>query len=777
MREGNWVSGNSIRNFEGAVGGNFNDKLIGNDDGNYLSGGEGNDRLDAQGGNDIAAGGDGEDTLSGANGNDVLIGGEGADAISGGNGNDALFGGSGSDTISGGAGDDFINGEGGKDVLDGGAGFDVVVYENSDVGVHVDLRPGQVAFETTDIYLESPIDKIKNFEGVFGSEYDDDLNGNSQSNLLVGGKGDDAIWGDTGDDTIYSGEGQDNLYGDGGKDQIFVESGDTFVDGGEDNDVITVTGKGDNEIYGGEGDDVFIFSNAGSDTVDGGDGNDTAIMLGGWNEYNRVNNSDGSITFTHDEYGSKTYRNVETFNFSGGATSDLAVQNGVAVANFSVLGEALGNNDYLVIFNVPSDVEVLGKDVVRGAQSSNGTYSYTISASEAANVLFDADGYSELKDIGVTPALGIGNLAKTPSLRKDVITEIAISHIPATINDSDSRVEKTVDILGTEVTAAVGDTVQAHVIVGTNRDKVETTTQTIADANAKIEVRDGILSIAGNAHAGASLENVYVTSVGGLGTVKVETKLGADVSADGEFYIGNDSVGITMDVNADVGVSTLVDVDTDSVDVRVGPSAVSNAFADFTYEVSSEDLVIGGGVGAYAGVETSTTLTYDDGPVNFDLTVMSKLSAGAQVAILADIGFSEDRIGGTFGMSAYAAAGYTGGVSGSISDENGVVSVGGGVEFYLGVGGGASFDVTAQYEDGKLTIGFHAVTQLFLGLGINFELTIDLEAIGEFIVDVAEDVGDFIVDVAEDVAEIVEDAVEVVVDALEDAWEWLTGWM
>jgi Ca2+-binding RTX toxin-like protein len=73
---------------ENAIGGDGNDRLIGNSLDNTLEGGLGNDILNGSTGNDFLFGGDG---------NDSLTGGDGDDSLTGGLGSNNLFGGAGSD--------------------------------------------------------------------------------------------------------------------------------------------------------------------------------------------------------------------------------------------------------------------------------------------------------------------------------------------------------------------------------------------------------------------------------------------------------------------------------------------------------------------------------------------------------------------------------------------------------------------------------------------------------------------------------------------------------
>ncbi|WP_138496852.1 Ig-like domain-containing protein [Nostoc sp. PA-18-2419] len=126
------TSGNDIVFLDQLVGVNTfnalggNDRLIGTDSNETLSGGTGNDYIDAKGGNDSLLGNDGIDTLIGGAGNDILDGGAGNDILLGGLDNDTLLGGAANDSLDGGAGNDNLNGGVGNDTLLGGLGNDIL---------------------------------------------------------------------------------------------------------------------------------------------------------------------------------------------------------------------------------------------------------------------------------------------------------------------------------------------------------------------------------------------------------------------------------------------------------------------------------------------------------------------------------------------------------------------------------------------------------------------------------------------------------------------------
>nr|MDZ8062739.1 SdiA-regulated domain-containing protein [Nostoc sp. EkiNYC01] len=103
-----------------------NDRVIGTDANETLTGAAGNDYIDAKGGNDSLLGNDGIDTLLGGAGNDILDGGAADDILLGELGNDTLLGGAGNDSLDGGAGNDNLNGGAGNDTILGGLGNDIL---------------------------------------------------------------------------------------------------------------------------------------------------------------------------------------------------------------------------------------------------------------------------------------------------------------------------------------------------------------------------------------------------------------------------------------------------------------------------------------------------------------------------------------------------------------------------------------------------------------------------------------------------------------------------
>jgi hypothetical protein len=113
-------------------------------------------------GDDLAEGVGGNDSFWGNWGNDRVCGHSGDDYLSGGQGNETLIGGKRANT------------------LNGGEGSYIARYDDSDVGVTIDLAHG----ETHGGDAEG--DGIYGIEGLIGSIHDDILKGDSEDNYLCG---------------------------------------------------------------------------------------------------------------------------------------------------------------------------------------------------------------------------------------------------------------------------------------------------------------------------------------------------------------------------------------------------------------------------------------------------------------------------------------------------------------------------------------------------------------------------------------------------------------
>ena len=190
--------------------------------------------------NAVVTGGDEDNIFTTDAGDDVIRGGAGDDRLSAWIGNDEVYAGSGNDTI--------IN-TGGEDLFDGGEGVDTLITDLSqsvkdklgfsdwDFDIVFDLtaedphmRHYGVKPDGTD-YAWDEIYGIENYTLI--GDFDIELTGDDQANILVSDSGDDVIRGGDGDDTLNAGSGDDQLYGGAGNDTLVQSgSGKQIFDGG-----------------------------------------------------------------------------------------------------------------------------------------------------------------------------------------------------------------------------------------------------------------------------------------------------------------------------------------------------------------------------------------------------------------------------------------------------------------------------------------------------------------------------------------------------------------
>ena len=310
------------------AGAGGDDVISGSDGNDLICGGAGTDAVFGEAGRDTVAGDAGRDQVSGGAGDDELSGGKGLDfanyyvsltpvqvnlanGTATGEGNDTLGGienifGSlfdddltgdsrfnaisaldGDDRVDAGGGIDLIydgvapgsEGTDGDDQIDGGPGLDGVLYTQSSGPIEADLAAGSATGNGTDV--------IGGIEGVFGSPFDDVLEGDSQKNLFLGMGGDDTIdgreggdavayWLATGPVTADLAAHQGSAPGEGTDDFTNVEGllgsvrFDDDLRGDENNNLLDGDG-GNDDLFGLEGND-WLVGGTGNDTIDGGDG-------------------------------------------------------------------------------------------------------------------------------------------------------------------------------------------------------------------------------------------------------------------------------------------------------------------------------------------------------------------------------------------------------------------------------------------------------------------------------------------------------------------------
>ena len=163
------------------------------------------------------SGGDGADVLVGSP--DYVVGSRYGDHIIGDENLNRLVGGPGHDTIDGAGYYDHLYPGRGDDTVDGGPGSDTVYYNDgtATAGVTVDLKFGTALGGSGN-------DTVSSIDAVVGTELDDTMKGDGDSNFLSGLAGDDTLRGRDGNDFLNGGEGNDTLIGGDGLDSCEGES-------------------------------------------------------------------------------------------------------------------------------------------------------------------------------------------------------------------------------------------------------------------------------------------------------------------------------------------------------------------------------------------------------------------------------------------------------------------------------------------------------------------------------------------------------------------------
>ncbi|RZJ29900.1 MAG: calcium-binding protein, partial [Brevundimonas sp.] len=402
---------------ENVRGTRFDDLIFGDAGANILSGDGGSDTLRGLGGNDILDGGVNSgsgvgdvNTLIGGTGDDLYrvrpddiiieLAGEGVDTVEAeltafvladnvenlifvggfseqrtGTGNGAA------NRLVGDIGDDILRGLGGIDRLEGGEGLDTADYSLAGSAVSADI-----ALQRSSKDGDGASDVFVSIENLTGSDFDDLLFGDGQTNVLRGGGGADVLRGQSGDDVLAGGAGADRLDGGNGVDtadyslaaggvraQLNSNTAANDGDGGADvlvsienltgsafNDLL-IGDASENVLRGGTGADTLLGL-AGADVLIGGAGAANTLQGGAGNDVYLVGAVGDSITELAGEgvdevqtaLGAFTLAaNVENLTFTDeilgapfvgvGNASDNVIRAGLGVATL----RGLGGNDVL----------------------------------------------------------------------------------------------------------------------------------------------------------------------------------------------------------------------------------------------------------------------------------------------------------------------------------------------------------------------------------------------------------------------------------------------
>lgn len=173
--------------------------------------------------------------------------------------------------------------------FDGGIGIDNVDYSNSDAAVIIELN-----VSASGGFAEG--DTLTDIENIIGSNFNDILTGDGNTNVLFGSGGRDLLVGQDGADVLYGGDDIDALIGGAGADSLFGGDGDldiiAYFEVQEDlvfdlrtgfDDVTNESSAAIKEDFIGDDIEAFAGSSSASNTFFIGDGAGFSLVLGGAN--------------------------------------------------------------------------------------------------------------------------------------------------------------------------------------------------------------------------------------------------------------------------------------------------------------------------------------------------------------------------------------------------------------------------------------------------------------------------------------------------------------
>lgn len=325
-------------------------------------------------------------TINGTTGSDILNGTAGNDVINGLGGTDQFFGLAGNDILNGGSTLDYFVGGAGNDILNGFGDIDTVDYSQE---ISQGGSSGVVVNLTTETATDSfgNADTLISIENVRGTQYNDNITGNSVYNALLGYAGDDILNSGGGDDLVWGGSGNDTLDGGEGRDLLEYSYDSAFsgavlgvtvnlangtaTDGFGNQDIVSnfedisgtmsddiLTGNdGDNEINGyngtnslyGRGGNDILHGGGNTDTLYGGTGNDVLNGSGGNDNLyggagdDTLNGGSGTDTISYANDISEGGTQGVTVNLTTGTATDGFGNTDTLTSIENVTGSAYGD--------------------------------------------------------------------------------------------------------------------------------------------------------------------------------------------------------------------------------------------------------------------------------------------------------------------------------------------------------------------------------------------------------------------------------------------------
>jgi Ca2+-binding RTX toxin-like protein len=394
----------------------------------------------------------GDDSIQGRGGDDVIYGGDGNDFLNG-DGTSFYNGASGNDTFYGEAGDDYMRGGAGVDTYFGGAGNDRISFYSATAtqGVIANLLTQTIANDGF-----GNAETMNSVEGLGqGTAFADQMTGDNNANLMLGGAG-DTILGLDGDDqfqiegapaVLDGGVGNDTIIGMGGQKLIPDTNGDGLAELVDQTVGVVVNlalGQIVNDGYGGSGAFTSIENVTGSVLGDTLTGDSAANQLGG---------GDGNDTLVGGGGNDRLTGGANDDTMTGGAGNDVYA--------FTALGELSTTGDQIVDFELRADAldfsAIAGVTFIGTAAFSNvaGQMRYEVSGG-TTRILIDANG-DGATDGQVTIANLETDLVETAPGSKILVSPADIVGTPAADTLNGTASGERIFGLGDNDTIAGGD--------------------------------------------------------------------------------------------------------------------------------------------------------------------------------------------------------------------------------------------------------------------------------------------------------------------------------
>jgi len=596
----NGVLKDKLFNVENITGSVLNDKITASKivaEDNIIDGGAGDDIIDGGAGDDKLYGSEGDDHISDTIGKNYFNGGAGSDTIDyskmekgidfrmnpqeetslvkikeidgvltvkdtvkdveniiGTNYDDNIYTNEGNNKIETGKGDDIISEGFGSNVVDGGEGSDTLDYSQIEGNITIDISKtiNQTIYDDGTNSIQT---KYTNVENVIGTNYDDNITGNSSINEIKSGLGDDIIDGKEGDNRLFGQEGSDIINAGDGKNYVEDKFGNNTITLGHGGNEVRVEG-GDNKITTGDGEDNIYLKNntnevstgAGNDTVDGGSGTD--IIEDGEGD-DIVDGKEGNDMFIISD-GTDTIQGGlgdDTINFKNYSTNlDIKIN----TENAQVVGTP-GTKVFKSIENViggNKNDKIQGNFKINKIDGGSGsdTIDYSFVNTENYGVTINlSDNDYKLKDTGDTYKATSGYKEEVVDTLESIENAIGTNDNDLIIGNKSSNEIEASDGNDTIIGSDGNDIVDG----GSGNDTIDysDSSDSIYITNYESEVKENIIANGEQSDKVKNIENIISTDyddtikISGNDIVvnKIETGSGSDIVNSGG---GNDIVDL-----------------------------------------------------------------------------------------------------------------------------------------------------------------------------------------------------------------------------------------